>query len=154
MKNCPDCRNTRLRKTFVFGNYKSYDCDTCEGIYQYCVICAELSGVSHESAHSMTLGYEENNFVVNTSSKHVIDYSFYIFRSLFSKNRQLYFLRLNNSISRKIFELYPTNEMFDEVTSIIFRGDYSCILCGMNYETFPSKMLVKLHMKSCERAKD
>lgn len=116
--------------------------------------------IYHEKNHVIPMGRVDSNFVINTSGgktgRYPCDWALI---TLFNMHPQLYLLRLNENFRCGYFNTYPSNyyrtdDMMREVKSIMFSGSYSCILCGMNYEAFPSKMLVKLHMKSCERAKD
>lgn len=177
MKNCLVCRNTKLKRVTYGGGcawihrrvfYIPYICNTSGGVcreyYYYCIICMKLvdgDGLRpHEDKyHRKKMDYDQDIFKVNVINIKIVSFQTNTIMSLHNRNMQLFLLKLDKKVNYDIsnkcpFDYLHKMEMECEIKKLLFHNNYSCILCGMYYETFPSDKLVIKHLKSCKIAEE
>lgn len=165
MKFCLVCRNTRLKKSNRETRmwlcervlYVQYECNNCKRKYTYCVICMKLMDDKHEKhlipAEPKTYARGvniQNNDASYFYSSMVVTFGYY--------DPQLYLLKLHenfisNDFITRPFDYWYRVELTEKTKFTLLHNNYSCILCGMNYEAFPCRKLVNKHLKSCKGAK-
>lgn len=131
----------------------------CKTEYEYCIICKEFIGndyvIHRQETHSKDLSCEFDRVVVNCPDDVIRYFCDLIVSTLYNENPRLYLLKLNDNVNINIQEKYQINldktKILNEIRCRLFHNsnNYSCILCGMNYEAFPTQKMVTKHIKLC-----
>ncbi len=137
--------------------YVRYKCSgKCKITYSYCIVCMEFMRTEMIYVHEYThddfpqLQYElnsDNHISLNSSDKVAQNVMRINIWNLYHEHRELYMVKLQNHI------VISHDYELDDITKHILQNYYSCRLCGMNYETYPTWTLVEKHMINCPLAK-
>lgn len=148
---------------------KKYFCgygrNACSRVYRYCRLCKEMVsddkniGNSHEfTRHPQTLWEglywtdERIPFMIIPSTEsQVAFYNQSIAKKLYSRNKQM------PAIIAQQKQIYNASDFIDcshdEVADMINDklpfGNYCCIVCGSDYDSFPTPKLVRTHLRTC-----
>lgn len=145
--------------------YKRYQCsrgpNTCNRYYKYCELCEELiigekyAGYRHElSKHPETiwgtywsdkkLPFSILEYPKETPAIHSM------MRQLCDRNPQLPAIL---TVQKQIY--HPScmvdcteNELVDTINGRLYLGNYKCVICGCDYDSFPTRELVIKHLKT------
>lgn len=146
MKLCPECGNC-LKKIdpyelacthFEYAFCIYYKCPECGDYYAYCNLCSILINEFGVTKHE--LKHPKQNTVAREN--------FYRFD------------QINGDLSESIYILYPQlYTMSAELPFTVedpfmsYRNNYSCALCDMDYDAFPSLKRVRRHLRVCTSEK-
>lgn len=177
VKLCPSCDGVELKKvggerSFLYDLNRivyteDYHCPQyfgkCYGSYLYCKICMEMISVNAEgnrrkwASHlrkqhqkifitPSTADQSLNITIFLDSHIQVKDYS--AFLVLFAKLPQL--LALTTADKHVYYrEDQSDGELVNVIRDDIMNSNYSCRLCSMDYDSFPTLKLVHRHLRRC-----
>lgn len=167
-KTCPGCGIILIRKYNLSATYselafsKRYDCRwKCGNSYIFCIICrftmrSEFWSSHHLKAHMVNLMINRNNHFFIYYEGEIISYDYgNILQSLYKSNPQLSSLTLLRSVSYENSRVMKMH--YDDVVELIrdnvFNNDYKCFFCDCYYDSFPTNKMARVHLKTCEGAK-
>lgn len=174
-KWCLYCKAKTLKKITDTGQFifdlgrmvysTRYDCigiyASCYGSYTYCKICMKmmsagklLSGASVWIHHVMTYHAKIPTQSPSESYKNLristfincMSLNYDIAPKLFSVFPQLLVLSVNEKLS---YHTNSSEEALNAIYSDIRNRNYSCKLCSVEYDVFPTLKLVHRHFKVC-----
>ncbi len=118
-----------------------YSCDSCKNtgddfMFGFCNVCKEINSDKNNTQHIQKHSPELNNCIESACMRYSGNSgAVFVMNSLMIEFPQFYTLEPAERISGN----------FD----LILRGDYRCVYCKNQYETFPALKIVRHHLRSC-----
>ena len=179
MKLCPQCDDSVLidKHTAYFGGhgiemfiYSLYQCNICPAIgrsgrYVYCRLCLEIVQTIDQSMHESTKHsshflrmnfepYSSRNFDFSKiNAKRNLSTTTIAYMP-FSLGTHISLLNFGNIAlpDELISDVNDYSTMNQSMKEFALNNTHSCMFCGDEYETFPTKKMVYTHLKTCSFA--
>jgi len=175
MKLCPDCGDSVLinEHTASFGGngtemfiYSLYQCNKHHGMndgrYVYCRLCCEMVNTWNQPTHESTKHksyfirmsfepYSMRNFDFSKVKAGLNISTMTIAYMPLSLGTHISLLNFGNITlpDELISNVNDYSTMNEFMKKFALNNTHSCMFCGDDYETFPSKKMVYTHLKTC-----